>query len=968
MADSLPKLSKDERTIFSLGVNNRVLPPTRFSRKLPPQDDRLARYGGPYARRKLQMPKFLEVLKQQEEKWSKKEYTQKHTLASLVPELFYSVCEYLDRDCLQQLCLVSKPIYELAWPTLYVDFSPAYRIAFEPENKEDFFKYCQHPKAGVWKEWSLQLYWYYFTYKEHALQKITDHFRHLNGVERLVLKAGFEFTEDDRDLVPFIAEDLEIQLAKSPDSAIIFGNLTTLVYGVTNPHSVRIVLSQTKKLTHLTLYFHGLRFGCARKLIRSFNGWDDVTAIVAEEVGQNLRFYATDVGPRYLDPEKQPFQALASREKFPQLEFVRIGTDFFVWDEDDRRGLKQIKIMMQLCEASLSHGGWITNEMNWAPNIYQFASLEYKEASTLVQWLSTCSNDIRRNNDNMKVGLQHIHTFKGGESIHRPFNQPSNGYLVMTDEVFDTYWKYKDNTSTLSEALKKVMRICSIANIPLKLRLEIHRPRWNTNEQQVREKIWKPIGLSLHSLHIFPTASPDWEDQHYCMEDWVDFFDDFLPLCRNLVSFRIEGARLRISPVFVPSKHSRVFYNLVKDGKLREFDIDMGALIQPATCPDLGPENPPQLGADVQEPRAAIKQVMWMSIPNDPGKHLMLQNLTRLTLRNLFVYRQIEMTWVGNLTAKLKQLEVLEFIGLVWAVGYDPDDKKRLKYKENDTGGEANDDDDDTEEDADNSDVLKDGALGGEGHVEGRTKEDKEAKGKEKATGETPEAPTVAAVGSTPGPSGRKQDADSNTNPGMVQDIETQFTKFNLGENNELTHKTPHDDGLLAWLPDKDLRTAPPSPDPSDSDSNPDSENDDASSTKSSSSARSVFGSDPRFSDEVNIQLRIERHRQWLIRVLIQTAIQTGGRCRDVRITDMKLNGAGQRAWDFDKHWDADLDPFGWGTEDDDDDESDEDYDDDDDFLRERAEEGEWIGEDWADEDDDDEIDEDEDEDDDVYW
>src|SRR5690606_26993595 len=67
-------------------------------------------------------------------------------------------------------------------------------------------------------------------------------------------------------------------------------------------------------------------------------------------------------------------------------------------------------------------------------------------------------------------------------------------------------------------------------------------------------------------------------------------------------------------------------------------------------------------------------------------------------LRNVFVYREIEMTWVGNLTAKLKQLEVLEFVGLVWALGHDPDEGRfylpDMESDEDDDG-----DDDDEEED-----------------------------------------------------------------------------------------------------------------------------------------------------------------------------------------------------------------------------------------------------------------------------
>jgi len=63
-----------EKRLFSLGVNNRILPPTRFVHKFTPRDDRIARSGGPYVERKLQFPEFLEVLKVEKEKMENGEY------------------------------------------------------------------------------------------------------------------------------------------------------------------------------------------------------------------------------------------------------------------------------------------------------------------------------------------------------------------------------------------------------------------------------------------------------------------------------------------------------------------------------------------------------------------------------------------------------------------------------------------------------------------------------------------------------------------------------------------------------------------------------------------------------------------------------------------------------------------------------------------------------------------------------
>ena len=63
-----------EKRLFSLGVNNRILPPTRFVHKFTPQDDRIARSGGPYVERKLQFPEFLKELKEEKEKMESGEF------------------------------------------------------------------------------------------------------------------------------------------------------------------------------------------------------------------------------------------------------------------------------------------------------------------------------------------------------------------------------------------------------------------------------------------------------------------------------------------------------------------------------------------------------------------------------------------------------------------------------------------------------------------------------------------------------------------------------------------------------------------------------------------------------------------------------------------------------------------------------------------------------------------------------
>ena len=68
MPDSSVSLSgKDRLRAFTLGVNNRILPPTRMVPKFAnPLDDRIARRGGPYKDRTLRFPEFLALLKKEE--------------------------------------------------------------------------------------------------------------------------------------------------------------------------------------------------------------------------------------------------------------------------------------------------------------------------------------------------------------------------------------------------------------------------------------------------------------------------------------------------------------------------------------------------------------------------------------------------------------------------------------------------------------------------------------------------------------------------------------------------------------------------------------------------------------------------------------------------------------------------------------------------------------------------------------
>ncbi|RPB23428.1 hypothetical protein L211DRAFT_849702 [Terfezia boudieri ATCC MYA-4762] len=1120
-----------EKRLFSLGVNNRILPPTRFTHKFTPQDDRIARSGGPYVERKLQFPEFLKVLKEEQEKMESGEFKPKNTLTTLPLEIIYNICDYLPASSINALCRVGdRTLSSFTQRILFAEFNPMQWFIGPP--KDQFYEYASHPKADLWKEWSLQLYWYYHRYKDEAADRSIQDMSRLLGVERLVLKPGFEYEEDEEVVKEFLAQDFEVKLADKLGE-IMLCNITNMMFCVTNPSSVTGILRHMKKLTRLSLYFDSFKPPLAKGLNEKYMEWNKMVGYVGDEVGQTLRFLTIDIPHNDLDPAKSPFASLGSKVKWPYLEILRFGRAFFSQSPEDKppnieKSLKLMRLLKQICDASVNHGGWTINRLVDGLNPFQFALLDAEGTKKMVNWLNNCKwNKQNTAADRVRPSMNY-HLFVAGADLtsleKRQGHEPWSGHMLINDNHFDPAL-LDGSSNTLSQVLQNVTETWVEAGVPFKLELQIERPYWKENINNVRENLWKPVIPYLDSLHIHPTPCEpaDLATEQDSIDDWIHFMDEFLPQCHNLSSLRIQGAGDQMAPIFILVKHAKILRELCMNHKLRHLDIDFGALMQPGTFLDYSSENPPQLGADVQEPRMVMHQIMWISMPDnpeDPSKNIRLANLESLTLRNMFVYRDIEMTWVGNIPAKLKKLQKLEFIGLVWALGHDPDERKRSKWAElerefldgdedgsdsdgygNSGGGgigstgnsDAEPEDsglkkkskgkkkkknkrkksqgkdstqngedpweDDSEEDGeivpsqpcpeDEAPIKwfepKDGdyarynlervpSRDEEAEAEKRRKKNKkkaESKKRkrlekklveQRAEGDDVEKflgamegssrsrnasgndsnekniidstaaiahrasanvdPGVATSGApaetpTPGDAekplgnttkpkkkkkskGKKPTARSTSNfhhpalppsaheddpdaakktRALVQSIETQFTKFNLGENNELANPTPHhDDGLLAWLPHKDDTT---SDSDSKSDEDEDSDNDDSSEPGDSdadsdiSIVSTLFGSDPRYPREVNIDFRKLRHKNWLIRVLLETATRTGGDCRDIRISGMKLNGAGQKVWNFDMNHDADL--YAWSDEDDEwDEEDDEDLE---------------FQDDWADED-----------------
>ena len=1045
----------------------------------------------------------------------------KHTLTSLPPEIIYNICDYLTASSIYALTLAgNREISDIAHHILYSKFTPLQQTT-EPPN-EDFYEYASHPKAKLWKEWPLQPYWYYHKYKEDAGRKIIEHMQKLSGVERLLLSPGFDFVDDTETVEAYLSQDYEVTLADSLGDTLLC-NVTNMAFYVTNPHSIRGILKCMKRLTQLSLHFDTFKPLAANVLITAFQGWNQVADIIGEEVGQTLQYLAMEIDPKVLDPAQNPFSTFGSKKKWPNLGTLQFGVFFFEpFDAPptSERSLKLVQLLRQVCDASVKHGGWTINRLVHGLNPFQFSLLDFEETKKMHRWLDSCT----RTKKQFQFGGSK--TLWASLLFNADIRQEQGcwtGYILINESHLDPIISGSD-THSLPNAMKAILRNWNAAGLPVRIELQIERPYWKDNPNNVSDILWKPLQPFLDSLHLHPTPSDYLEQQQDAVEDWISFMDEFLPDCHNLARFRIQGARNRLAPVFILLKHAPILHTLCVKHKLRELDIDLGALMQPATFLGFAEEAPPQIGADIQQPRMVMHQVMWMSIPKspeEPTKNLMLENLTKLTLRNMYIYRQIEMTWVGNIPAKLKKLEKLEFIGLVWAIGYDPDEDKHSKMnigledegwgegsgcssggddesggsggrgtRNNDSGngeaewettgkkkggkdkGKGKDKEEkqrvtQAESDYEESDVEgfipppprpedeepikwfepKDGdyarynlervpSRDEEAEVEKRKRKNKKkaenkkrrriekklaaeaqksaddertlgvmvgpscirdeevlhhvdrdeekgpmARASDKGTSSSTHHPNTVTTDSTtlpevtntgvittaegddrntttepqglipnineakPGNKKKKKGKSKSTSTDkhhypalpppvrdgdpdaaqktreLVQSIETQFTKFNLGENNELANPTPHhDDRLLAWLPHKDDPTSSSNGDNSDDFSSQDDSDSESDAESDVSTGSSLFGSDPRYSRDVNIHLRIIRHRDWLIRVLLETAQRTGGKCRDVKIEGMKLNGLGQKPWRFILSYDADIDPYGWQSDEDDDD------------------------------------------------
>lgn len=138
--------------------------------------------------------------------------------------------------------------------------------------------------------------------------------------------------------------------------------------------------------------------------------------------------------------------------------------------------------------------------------------------------------------------------------------------------------------------------------------------------------------------------------------EWCNFLEAILPLCKNMHTFRAvsqthgEGADITLL-----GKLEHHITALCRRHKLRHLDIDAASLLQPESA--LFDQDEPG-----EAPRVVTQGLAWMSTPcgsmMKPDFSNCLQNLRTLKM-NLFILREVEMVWLTNLTAKLKNLELI---------------------------------------------------------------------------------------------------------------------------------------------------------------------------------------------------------------------------------------------------------------------------------------------------------------------
>lgn len=599
-------------------------------------------------------------------------------------------------------------------------------------------------------------------------------------------------------------------------------NITQISFNWSVLASFGKVLSHLTKLQELYSFIPDLTDSHIRLSATDFR---QIVPTIGATVGSTLVKLIFSRAPEmaYIDDFIKP---LGDRSRFPSLKVFNVTRLHWSLSDKDSR-IERVKLLYEICKASKRHSQWKFPHRSLPVDVLELAVLEAEQIKTLYLWL--CENILEWD----------------GEVLLKEIS------LLNPVEVIPE----------LESFLKKMEKIADV--VPLKLRIESIFPPTKKSKLMPVIKKFAPrlVQLTASLSMVDPDGGNDEElitsSAQLGFMEWTLFLEEFLPLCKNMHTFRtISQTGGNGADIALERKLESTLAKLCRVHKLRHLDIDLASLLQPETLPGAlllnGNEEPGE------GPRKVIQGLAWISTPHGsmmkPDFKNCLQNLRTLKMKNLFIFRQVEMVWFTNLTAKLKNLELIEVHGLVWHVGYEKgesDSGDDDDYGEDDYGRHRNGDDDKWED----SDFDVD------------------------------EIPSLKEVGEQIGKLGlvNRLDADSSLLSWLPEDSESD-SDSESEEDEEMVKRLAH--GNLS----KD-----------------DDDDDDTHSTDSN------FGSDPRFTKAVNEELRITRLNGWICKVLVETAKKTGGRCREVVIKDLRVDGRGLDPWTLDHSFSA----YSGGGEDD---------------------------------------------------
>jgi hypothetical protein len=587
--------------------------------------------------------------------------------------------------------------------------------------------------------------------------------------------------------------------------------------------------------------------------------------VITKTVGKQLkelRFGAQDDDLQdYDDAEYFPnsitrFSSLpdvSNKSDFPNLKKVEFG-QIWIREDDD---FDKLKFWLDVWRAQIAHGGWNVKlhgplEIEWG----ELVELKKKGLEVSKQFLAW------------------LDTLKG----------PEDDDIVFAEDMVHVWEELPIAERT--EVTNFALRLFEDRG---KMSVKITGEYPPTTEPHTYNVLQK-VSPFMTSVTIRPQQFPITgmrlgredaiQEAQEAFAQWTDFFKEFFPKCTSLETLRIRSDTTGDGGDIPLGKYEVELARLCRQFKLRSLDVDASALTQPET--NAGNNVPYTINHE--EPHMAIKHLAWISLPdprsgyNDLKNNLL--NLTHLTLHAIFLTRQTEFIWFTNIPAKLKNLVKLRVNGLVWHAGYD----RQQAWIEKNPSWEDIDDDDDP---------FPHGA-----HMH---------------------APDPLSD------IGRQQPIDEQDrlmNQTLAQFFLNDFegamqqklglSPENCMQNSQYRMMIASRDAMRGELErrgrDGTMRTqldpflyyghqVPPAP--SGPTGNEEPADDEEGYESDAESTHSGFGVDPRFTEEIDEKLRSARLAQWVERLLVATARRTGGRCRDIKIRDVRVDGTELNPWCF---------------------------------------------------------------------